>query len=367
MEPGYEIDFLPAGKEQSGDAIVLRFGNVFGPRNEQMVVVIDGGFADDGRKVVDHIRQYYGTNRIDLVVSTHPDADHAAGLETVLTECDVGCLWMHQPWNHTDDIAKMFKDGRVTDNSVSEALRKSLDEAKTLERIALGRKIPIIEPFAGVSDASGSVWVLSPSLPYYENLLPSFRPCPEPIRQVQVPSFFSQTLTKAEEALKRIAENFNFETLDDEGETSAENNSSTVLLVMVGGRYLLLTADAGTPALNQALDLFDRAGLDRSKFVFVQVPHHGSRRNVGPALLNRLLGPRLQLEAKLRTAFVSVANVDDAKHPSKKVTNAFRRRGAPVLATGGQTKNHYWNAPGWPARPGWVSVDPLPLYTSFEE
>jgi beta-lactamase superfamily II metal-dependent hydrolase len=367
MEPGYEIDFLPVGKEQSGDAIALRFGNMFGPRNEQVVVVIDGGFTDDGQKVVDHIRQHYGTNRIDLVVSSHPDSDHAAGLETVLTECQVGCLWMHQPWNHTDDIAKMFKDGRVTDTSVSEALRKSLEEAKVLERIALTRKIPLIEPFAGVSDASGSVWVLGPSQLYYESLLPSFRPCPEPISQPQIGGFFFQTLTKAEEALNWIAESFNFETLDDEGETSAENNSSTVLLIVVGERYILLTADAGAPAISQALDLFERAGLDKSKIVFVQVPHHGSKRNIGPTLLDRLLGPRLQQETKARTAFVSVARVENAKHPSKRVTNAFRRRGAPVLATGGQTKNHYWNAPGWPARHGWVSVDPLPLYTSFEE
>ena len=39
---------------------------------------------------------------------------------------------MHQPWNHADDITHMFKDDRVTANSVTEALRKSLDEARTL-------------------------------------------------------------------------------------------------------------------------------------------------------------------------------------------------------------------------------------------
>lgn len=365
MNPGYEVDFMAVGEEQSGDAIALRFGNVFGTRDEQTVVVIDGGFTDDGKKVVDHVRTHYGTNRVDLVVSSHSDADHAAGLETVLKECEVGCLWMHQPWNHTDDIAKMFKDGRVTDNSVREALRKSLDEARTLERIALASGIPIAEPFAGVHDASGSVIVVGPSLSFYEGLLPSFRAVPEPIAPAT--DFFTKAMRGTEEVIKRIAENLDFETLDDAGETSAENNSSTILLVAVGDRYLLFTADAGIPALTEAVDLLIRAGLDLSKISFIQVPHHGSKRNVGPTLLNRLLGPKLKQESSLRTAMVSVAKLEDAKHPSKKVMNAFRRRGAPVLATGGQTKCHYFNAPGWPARANWVAADALPLYLQVEE
>jgi beta-lactamase superfamily II metal-dependent hydrolase len=298
-------------------------------------------------------------------VSSHSDGDHAAGLETVLNECEVGCLWMHRPWNHTDDIAKMFSDGRVTDNSVGEALRKSLDEARTLERIALSRRIPIIEPFAGVRDASGAVVVLGPSLSFYESLLPCFRAVPEPIAPAI--DFFFKALRGAEEVITRIAESLDVETLDDTGETSAENNSSTILLVSVGDRYLLFTADAGIPALTQATDLLIRAGVDLSKLSFIQVPHHGSKRNVGPTLLNKLLGPKLKQESNLRSAMVSVAKPEDAKHPSKKVTNAFRRRGAPVLATGGQTKCHYFNAPGWPARANWIAADALPFYTQVEE
>jgi hypothetical protein len=53
---GYEIDFLPVGEgEKSGDAIALRFGNLFGNRNEKTVVVIDGGFKETGEKLVKHI------------------------------------------------------------------------------------------------------------------------------------------------------------------------------------------------------------------------------------------------------------------------------------------------------------------------
>lgn len=365
MSLGYEVDFLPVGEEQSGDAITLRFGNVFGERNEQVVVVIDGGFADTGKQVVEHLRKYYKTDRVDLVVSTHPDADHAAGLETVLKECQVGSLWMHQPWNHTDDIAKMFKDGRITDNSVREALRKSLDEARALERIAQARRIPIVEPFTGIRDTSQAIVVLGPSKPFYESLLPGFRGAPEPVAQPT--GLFTKALRSAEEVIKRIAENWNIETLDDTGETSAENNSSTILLVAIGNQCLLFTADAGIPALTQAVDLLVNAKIDFSKLSFIQVPHHGSKRNVGPTILNRLLGPKLSQESNLRTAFVSVAKPEGEKHPSKKVLNAFRRRGAPVVATGGGSKCNYLNAPGWPARDGWIAAEALPFYGQVEE
>jgi len=35
----------------------------------------------------------------------------------------------------------------------------------------------------------------------------------------------------------------------------------------------------------------EQAGLTITRLMFVQIPHHGSRRNVGPTILNRLVGP----------------------------------------------------------------------------
>lgn len=69
--------------------------------------------------------------------------------------------------------------------------------------------------------------------------------------------------------------------------------------------WWLLTADAGEPALNGALDYLDSRNFSVSNFKFVQVPHHGSEHNVGPMLLNRMLGPKLPNEQRTRTAYVS--------------------------------------------------------------
>lgn len=79
---GYELDFLGVGEEsKSGDAIALRFGNLFGTRHEQTVVVIDGGFKSTGDSVVEHIRSHFNTGVVDVVISTHPDQDHINGLD----------------------------------------------------------------------------------------------------------------------------------------------------------------------------------------------------------------------------------------------------------------------------------------------
>lgn len=359
---GYEIDFLPVGEgEQSGDAIALRFGDLYGERSQQTVIVVDGGFKESGEELVKHIKEYYGTSRVDLVVSTHPDADHAGGLEVVLEELEVGCLWMHQPWNHTDDIARMFKDGRVTDETVRRALRRSLDTARGLERLAESKGIPIVEPFTGLTDDAGCLRVLGPTEVFYESLLPDFRGTPEQKEGVGV---FKKVAAEVREIFRKIAERWDFETLDDEGETSAENNSSTVLLLTSDGRNCLLAGDAGIPALTEVADLFEAEGFDVSTLRFIQVPHHGSQRNSGPSVLDRVVGLKLEEDMHTKTAFVSASKGGEPKHPSKKVTNAFRRRGAPVGATQGQAIRHFHNAPD---RDGWTTLTLLPFYDVVED
>lgn len=359
---GYEVDFLDVGDgERSGDAIALRFGNLFGDRKEQTVVVIDGGFKDTGEKLVSHIRNYYNTNYVDIVISTHPDADHVNGLQVVLEKLGVGCLWMHRPWQHTRGIADLIKDGRVTDNSIKKGLKESLESACDLERCALAKNIPIIEPFAGLSDTSGCLWVVGPTKEYYESLLPGF------IERETADVFtglLSKILSEAKEFVGKIAESWGYETLDDSGETTPINNSSAIILLSVDNKQLLFTGDAGIPSLTLAADILEAVGIDRTKISLIQVPHHGSRRNIGPTILNNLIGPKLDEDKKIKTAIISAAKDGAPKHPAKKVTNAFRRRGARVWITQGKPILHHNNAP---QRVNYYPTEPLPFYNEVEE
>lgn len=362
---GHEVDFLRVGDgEKSGDAIAIRFGDLHGPRAQQNVMVIDGGYRESGRTLVDHIKTAYRTDTVDLVIATHSDSDHISGLFEVVEQLKVGCLAMHLPWNHTVGIAGLFRDGRVTDMGVRDQLRRSLEDAHALEKVARRKGIRIVEPFQGVNGFDNQVLVLGPSQQYYESLLPLFRGTPAPALPLGLLGILGQAADATRDLAARVFETLNFETLDDSGETSAENNSSVITLLQVDGRALLLTADAGMPALTHAADYLDQMQFDNRAIRFIQVPHHGSRRNVGPTILNRLLGPPQASDAPARTAFVSVSKEAPAKHPSKRVVNAFRRRGALVHSTHGMSKRHHFDAP---KRAGWVPSVPLPFYDVVEE
>lgn len=360
---GYEIDFLPVGDgERSGDAIACRFGNLYGHRSEQAVMIVDGGFENDGAALVRHVRSYYDTDVVDLVVSTHPDLDHVCGLRVVIDELNVKSLWMHRPWLHA--ASPWFRNGCVVEVRVRDRLRAALEQACALEGIAQRRHIPITEPFAGLTAFNG-VLVLGPDQEYYESLLPGFLTAGA---TPGVTSLADLLFGRAARAVARqIEERFDIETLTDAGETSPQNNSGTILLVVPApGHQLLLTADTGAPALSRAGDFAARLGIDLRTSLLTQVPHHGSRRNVGPTILDRLVGLRrpTELLGTSKCAYVSAAQNADEKHPSRRVTNAFRRRGAPVFATQGNLIRYHYNAP---ARNGWIALQPLPFYPLVED
>ncbi|NQV55995.1 MAG: MBL fold metallo-hydrolase, partial [Rhodospirillales bacterium] len=143
----FEIDFIEAGEKRSGDAIALRYGDLDG--DNKTIHIVDGGFTDDGTKLVEHIKKYYeNPDTIDHVISTHPDVDHAAGLQTVLDSFDVQNLWMNRPWNHIQELKPLFEYD-YTDAGLEQKLKKNFPYTKLLEEIATDKQIPIRDVFQG--------------------------------------------------------------------------------------------------------------------------------------------------------------------------------------------------------------------------
>jgi len=359
---GYEVDFLAVGDgERSGDAIALRFGDLYGDRSRQTVVVIDGGFHDSGEKLAEHIVKYYKTDLVDIAVSTHPDADHVGGLAIIMDKLNVVSLWMHLPWKHANNIEGMFCNGKImTASNIRAELRESLESVRTLDTKAREKGIAVIEPFVGVVETTKSLYVLGPTKDFYETMLPGFLAT----AGSRADGFMQRVAEKAKDFVTKVAEDWRYETLDDSGETSAENDSSVILLLLCEGHAVLFTADAGIPALTEVVGRLDSVGFDYSSLELLQMPHHGSKRNVGPALLDRILGPKLAEDTHLRSAYASCSVGGSPKHPSKKAVNAFRRRGTPVYVTQGRNIWHHRNAP---ARADYGSISPLPFYNEVEE
>lgn len=376
---GYEIDFIAVGDgTKSGDAIAIRYGNLFGARAEQMVVVVDGGTKESGEALVRHVRKYYATNEVDWVVSTHPDCDHVSGLKVVVENMDVRFLLMHKPWDRASELRHTFRDSRFTTPGLASRLQSALATASELQDLAEQKRIPIYEPFAGVHKTDGSLLFLGPTEEYYNSLVCQFASTPAAkappggglftaARAAQNSSslaFLAGTLNKASSppspfesilaaymrgpaappptpnlfaALTRAQPKPSV--LTDEGETSPANNSSAIILLQLDGDRILLTADAGVPALERAADYAASRNILTTGLGMWQVPHHGSEHNLGPTILRRIGGA---------VAFVSAARCGAPKHPSRRVTNALISRGTRVYSTCGSSIRHCKNAPERP-------------------
>lgn len=131
------------------------------------------------------------------------------------------------------------------------------------------------------------------------------------------------------------------------------------------GTKFLFTADAGIPALEQVLDRLETEGFAPGDFDFVQVPHHGSRRNVGPTVLDRLLGAPGQTETHALAVVSAPKKNPENKHPAKKTENAFIRRGYHVHRTEGVAKCK--SSPGAPTRSDYSPSTPVSFHDYVEE
>jgi beta-lactamase superfamily II metal-dependent hydrolase len=145
-------------------------------------------------------------------------------------------------------------------------------------------------------------------------------------------TFFGEAV---EAVAKWVDEEWYVETLsnDPDPPTSDSNESSVVQLGQFDGGAVLLTADVGPVGLNEAADYAKAIG-QLAPPDLVQVPHHGSRKNVTPAVLDRWLGPIKVKGTTTGCAFASVGR-EKSDYPRGQVQNAFERRGYPVHATRG--------------------------------
>ena len=355
-----EIDFLPVGeKSKSGDAIAIRYGEVGGVHQ---VMVVDGGCLTAGDNLVAHLRECYGNNVVVThAVCTHSDGDHASGLRRVIEELPVMNLWVHQPWNHVSYLNPSFK-GNWSDENLAWHLRHDcFPIISDLCDLAEEKGVPLREPFAG--EIIGPFTVLAPSMSRYLGLVPDMDQTP--VTKAQ-DSFIMDVIRKAMASVFGTAEAWGIETLKDPAAdaTSVPNETSVVLFSHVNDKRMLLTADAGVGALNEAVAVAEHLSLNILSPDLIQMPHHGSRHNVGPTILNAILGEKLWSENGMRGWAIASCAKECLKKPYRSVTNAFRRRGYKTGQTKGSLIN--WRV-GYDLRPGLSGVPEIPFYPMVED
>lgn len=132
---GFAVHFVDVG--QGDGAIVVCDGRT---------LVIDGGTAENGAKMVEYLQNTLHVSKVDFVIGTHPHADHIGGLPDVIRACKVKKLY-----SPVDEFeAKPFE---------------------TMKRAADDKKLKITVPQAGQSFSLGRAKVefLAP-LGIYDNV-----------------------------------------------------------------------------------------------------------------------------------------------------------------------------------------------------
>lgn len=299
-DPILELEVLPADE---GDCLLLSCHTADGPRH----VLIDGGTAATAPRLKARLQQLPG-QRLELLVVTHIDADHIAGMVRLLRDpelaLDIGEAWFNglrhlpaKPGTRGPADGERLSDlltGKAGGPAIpwntafgGRAVQRADDDPKTGETTAA---LPVIRLPWGLS-----LTVLSPTPRRLGALRANWDGWLAQLRREE----------PNDQPLPRIAARRGEVSLDalaatpTANDTAVPNGSSIALLAEFGGRSLLLGADAFPTVLYPALLRLarQRAGLPAGTppaqvpplvLDVVKLPHHGSRANVALALFDVL-------------------------------------------------------------------------------
>ncbi|MGD2174727.1 MAG: hypothetical protein PVJ27_04930 [Candidatus Brocadiaceae bacterium] len=335
-----QLDMLPVG---DSDAILLEVGLSESP----VVILIDGGRNwEDGDRVLRHLEEYYG-GRIDHLVLSNMDADHAEGLlhvaENLSTE-QIGQAWIQDISRHGVDpdravaLARRVREEAQSTavRSMAEHLIRSVETTRQLVQTLQEKGVPVKGAFADRNNHIGPLEVLGPTEAFFEECV-RFYDDVEMLHRV-VEQGVSVRRRKAPGRGPAHPDEVLAQAVDD---PQTVQQASLILLLQYEGDRYLFTGDAGRRAFSRVPDKGKMRDLH-----WLQVPNHGSKHNLGPGLLD-LFSPDL--------AYISCSGVGINPHPD--LLSALRNRGAVVYTTAGS--GNIWHRRGdVPARPGYETRRP---------
>lgn len=281
MIKAYEVRFFRVGTlSKGGDAILIR---LIDENNNPTVIIVDGGYKENGEKMIEYLSSL-GISTIDLVINTHPDIDHISGLIRIFEEdgLTIRKLIMNRPWRDSNITADYFYDGRITDNSVNKRMTAAFDYAYQLEQAAIAKigEANIIHPVVG-NVYFDCLTILGPSKSLYRTKLLESDKTPTTVGDTST-NFFSRTMRKLVHYIRGFMQWKN-------EETSPINETSIVSLLCLPDKNYLLTGDAGRCCLDEALNYKSVTyPIAHEAIGVMQLPHHGSRKNVSPELIRRV-------------------------------------------------------------------------------
>lgn len=325
MFDGLEIDMLSVG---DADCIIVTAWSSAGASR----ILVDGGHASDYFAIREFLRSR-DMRVFWSAVCTHPHADHAGGLIKLLRDPSFTfyTAWMHDIRNHVpSETLRRAARGNSQLGQVCEATTELASAFKC-------RGITPEEPFGARIAFWPSMTVLGPSIPFYKTVIEEFTgikltpPYNSPPRSsafgtLPLPAVPVTSPSQPFSGINPLAGFLKNTSVEENPTTQPFNDTSVILGINFGGAKLLLTADAGSRAL-------DRIHSDWHGLSWMQVPHHGSDGNLSKSNIERFCP---------NTAFISARGSTD--HPSRAIVNGLIKVGAAVCSTHSLNPGHlhYW-------------------------
>jgi len=334
----FVIDFISVG---NADAII-----VWEKKDGQDIIIfVDGGKTGNGKDVIEHYNNFIKpniNNPVLIIVNSHPHADHINGLLEIVEhfENQISYAIYNDPLKHiSTEREQEILDHYDEDPDINH-LYEVFEKVKKLNDLCSKYSIKRIDAFSDL-DYGGLFQILSPSRAFYKEKVDFFTNVAN-LKQNDYTKKGGAEVNEEVEGLKPC------EIVDEKNDASPENLTSSIIeFTSSNGKKYLLTGDCGVDSFNSA----EENGFTLNGYEAVQLPHHGSRRNVNSTWLYKL-SPEF---------FVASAD-GSKKHPRKAVISCIKKNieGCKVYSTHrGGTLSISSNKSVFPTRGGWSPAAPL--------
>lgn len=101
-------------------------------------MLIDAGNNDDEDRIVHYLKKQ-GVNKVDILIGTHPDADHIGGLDAVVDAFDIGSIYMPKVSSNTktfESLLTSIANKKLKVTTAKAGISLELDDQVTVKMIA---------------------------------------------------------------------------------------------------------------------------------------------------------------------------------------------------------------------------------------
>lgn len=270
----FRIELLPA---QRGDALWLTYGAKGGQLHH---VLVDGGPQETIPTLVPELERRIGklqgaTDRVELFVISHIDADHIQGVVSLLSDADrvplFRDIWFNGWEHHQSDVLGASDAERLTASLQQHPDRWNAAFDGGAVAIPDEGPLPVVELPGGMR-----ITVLAPDRRAMTKLVPEWEKACE---RAGIEPGKGAEIVKKSWIRDELLGGFDPDLLA-ESKFSADrgkpNGAGIALMAEYEGRRVLLLADNPAKPVLAALDRLEPAP---HRFAAVKISHHGSRRN----------------------------------------------------------------------------------------